>query len=318
MNEEGKREPTVTAELGEKKIGMTEQLFPEKFVKPEAGEKLKQQEELPGPKGKTDEKATEDPSYKKSNSPERDEFDFESYQDRKIKIKADGVEEEITLGELRKRHQQTRTINKRFEQLAGMQKNIDEQRRELQGVIENLKRNPAQSPYPTEKFDDNEDTAYEELKKQNEKLLKEMESFRSVVTPVARERIKSDITERLKSEGFQDADQWYDKVFNHIREVSTTDYDKALRLVNMAEANNGEGAVSLYKELKLKELMSQKSEPNAAGQIKRPPVHKVDTGEGKPSTEVIDDLQAKKEEAKKFAIKTGNWGPYLKITGYGG
>lgn len=270
-------EQTPKADAPEK--GISETLFPD--MQPKAPAEEPKLEETPSP-----------------TEPTVEEFDLEDFLAKqgiplekvKTKIKVDGVEETLSLPEYKKRVQLSEHINRAGQELGRQRRELMEMRKGTESERQPISQVPDNSDLDLNRAPSNSDPYVAQL----ERRLKNLESQTAGLNPVIYDVNRQEVAKSLKAEGYDDFLDYLPKMEAHLASVK----DPA----KLDYYDQREGAIELYKSLKLRDLMEGAKAPKSEAPKKevlerpRPPITKIDGGEQPSSLNTTDDWKTKYDQ----------------------
>lgn len=219
-------------------------------------------------------------------------------------VKVEGEEQKKTREEVLKGYQTDQYLTKKGQQIAEEKRVLEELKKEI------LEKN-AVTQQPSEP--EEEDEFYTEyiaphvtgLKSEIESLKATVSELTEVTRPTVYQTVVSQLDSELKGDGL-------------------TDFKEKLPLVEAAlqalpenqfvAMNNKEGLKSIYKDLKLKELLGQGKTVEKVDERPAPNVESIVEG-GNSTSSGTDDGLAKYQAAFKLAQETGDWTEVLEMKG---
>lgn len=249
---------------------VTERLFPEFAPKAEP-EQPKEEEPKEEPKAEV---PTETPPVEaKETEPE----DFiAANAEKKIKIKVDGKEEELTLAEMRTRVQLKEHWARTAEKIAQERKALAEERQKALEEKQRILRNASEGVETPE-------TAANDIDARIQSAVEaRLQQFMPAIAPVIYQTARQKVADELSAEGFGDFLDYVPKMSEHVAGLAD---DNLVRYYDTPE-----GAKALYFKLKLQDSRQapQPTPPKQERVEPKPPVVKVDAGAAS-STGIVDD-----------------------------
>lgn len=314
-----KKEATPTADAGaqpqdgatEGEVGTTERLFGEDFLQEETQntDKPPKKEEAPTepePEPKEPEKPPAEPEKEEQSAeppvaepPAEDlkYLDLSKYGDFKIVQTINGEKREITLKDLNRIDQTDQALTKRGQKLGEERRALAEEKRQLEEKRLLLEQNTSRRMEPVSNEDSvvSNDPIVRRIEEENRKLRNSLNSIQERIQPISVEHGRSKVAQELKAEGFEDGDQFANKIDAYLGSIDDSD----LLHAEVGRANTPQGAKDIFRMLKLKELMASKNvtppptpSPKPPLERPRPPVVKIEGG-GQASNGINDDYMTK-------------------------
>lgn len=241
---------------------------------------------------------------------------------KKVRIKVDGKEEDVTVKELRDQYQIRKHLNMQSDRVGEERRRLAEERRELMEI-----RQQQAQPLPTQDVSGGYQqtqhvpshvpsefgTLNQEVQFLKAQLNQVMEGTKPVVYQSNRQRV----SDELKGQGFEDFLDYIPKMEAHIVSVQNP------QLVNFYDTPDG--AKALYFQLKALDLKETMSAPRSVPQEvrtvipSRPPITRIDGGSQPSVANNNDDSSYRYKQSFKRASNLGDdkeaWNDVLRQKG---
>jgi len=287
---------SAEATTGEKKeesasIGTTEKLFADLMPVPE---------KLPSKKEDASKEEAKEPE--KAEKPvekteEPDTFDLDAFKEKKVKVKIDGREREVTLKDLIKGYQTDQYLTQKGQRVAEEAK-----------LIEEFKKNLKVKPQDT--MSEEEDEVAKTVKPYLSPLEKELNSLKETMAtlqptigPMVYQNNLKKVESALKEEGFDDFMVYVPKIEDHIF---------SLPIEKQVQYDNLGSFMNLYHMMKAKDLITaSKNPPTQKVDVrKEPKIVKIESESGSSGA---DDWSTQYNMAFAKAKKTGDWSEVFRL-----
>lgn len=241
--------------------------------------------------------------------PKTEVFDFDKIKGFKVKAKADGQEEEITIEEAVKRAQLKKHYDLEGQRIGQQRREIAEETRKLEELRNTIYRPPAQSESTEESIVSN-DPLVMNLRKELEQAKAEIRSIHTSLGPTIVKTERQKIGEKLVAQGFSDGMEWDKKIDQYLGEITDPIvFQNELKKINDPITERAEG---IFYMMKAREQSLPKPTPPVtpvANGYERiiPPIVKINGGTSS-STPITDESrnQANLNAAFKNYKETGD------------
>lgn len=244
----------------------TARLFPDLIGTEDSSEEV-----APEPARVAEEKAAERPRNEKGQfvsetKPEPEYLSLEDFGDKKVKVKIDGVEKEVTLRELQKGYQTDQYLTQKGQKLSEDYKRLTQLKPE--SIQTDSKATASNEAINTDDEFYREYIApyVEPYKKKVGTLEATLESFKGVLAPLAYENNLKMVDKSLKEKGHTDFLEYRSRIEEHIF---------SLPVEQQAEYDSPQGYVSIYKDLKIQDMEKKMSAPPREERPKNPDARKM-------------------------------------------
>lgn len=230
-----------------------------------------------------------------------DLIDTENYGKKKVRVKVDGVESEVTLQDLIKGYQTDQYLTKKGQK-------IGEEKRLVENIIAELglnKQAPAQTVPQQE-----EDPLLDVLKPYVDPLLNEIKSLKQTVQQLSNVTQPQVYQSNLRELDTYLKQQGHDDFMEYVPKIESFIYNMPIE--KQAEYNTPLAFAQTYLNLKIKDL--KQGAATSPPKKEKTVVHtRVESGGGAPSTNINDDRISKDNELVNAAKQSGRTADWAKV-----
>lgn len=259
------------------------------------------------------ESSEEKPEGEKKDEPVSEYLDEKDFG-KKVKVKIDGEDGEVSLEEALKGYQTAQHLTKEGQRIGNERAKLKEERSTIEKLrldVEELLKESRKGVIQPNKEEESDDPVVKEfvephikpLKEEISKLHKVIESLQTDLQPTKYQRNLQVIDGLLKKEGYEDFMSYVPKIEEFIDNIDSKE--------EMAIYDTPLGFINLFKTFKLDELKSTKG-PNPTPQPKsEKKVVVVETGRGGATNQ--DDWLARYNKVYKKALEEGTTDAWAEV-----
>jgi hypothetical protein len=234
-----------------------------------------------------------------------DLLDTDAFGNKKVKVKVDGVESEVTLKELLKSYQLEKHLTQKGQQLGERERVLKEYESKFEATLK-------QASTPKDVPEDDPlaevvDPYVKPLKQEIADLKKTVAELKGATQPLEYQSNLKKVDTYLKKSGYDDFMEYVPKIEEAILSLSVEE---------QAQADTPQAFINLYKDLKIRDL--KKGAPTRANPDERPKpkVSKIAVESGSGGNSSVDDKTAKDKSLFDKAVESGKTEDWMALLSY--
>jgi hypothetical protein len=284
--------------------GTSKVLFPdlnERFMDETYGPSTpKTPEEVTGQEAEVNEDEAADPGIKAT--PVIDEtLDPEAIGNKKVKVKVDGEEMEVTFKDLLKGFQLERHLTKKGQALGEKERTL----REWEQALTDKVTTPIQASPADDPLLEVVDPYVKPLKQEIEDLKKVVKELKGTTQPIEYQQNLRRVDSHLRKSGYDDFMQYVPEIEQAIL---------AMPIEEQVEYDNPQAFMNLYKDFKIRDL--KKPPKTTPDERPKPKVSKVHVESGEGGNSGVDDRIAKDKDLFEKARESGKTEDWMALLSF--
>lgn len=288
--------------------GTSLNLFPdlnERFMDEAYGPSTpKTPEEVTGQEAEVNEDDTADPGIKAT--PVIDEtLDPDEIGNKKVKVKVDGVETEVTFKELLKGFQLERHLTQKGQLLGEKERTLREWEQSLTSKVTT----PATASPSDDPLQEVVEPYVKPLKQEIEDLKKVVKELRGTTQPLEYQQNLKRVDNHLRKSG-------YDDFMSYVPEIEQAIL--AMPIEEQVEYDNPAAFMNLYKDFKIRDLKTPSKPKGNPDERPQPKVSKISVESGSGSDAVVDDVAVKDKTLFDKAVASGKTEDWMAVLSFRG
>jgi hypothetical protein len=234
-----------------------------------------------------------------------DLLDPDQFGSKKVKVKVDGVEMEVTFKELLKGFQLERHLTQKGQALGEKERTLREWEQTLMDKVTTpMQASPADDPLL-----EVVDPYVKPLKQEIEDLKKVVKELKGTTQPIEYQQNLKRVDSHLRKSG-------YDDFMSYVPEIEQAIL--AMPIEEQVEYDNPQAFMNLYKDFKIRDLKTAPKQRANPDERPKPKVSRIDVESGSGSDAVSDDIGVKDKALFDRAVETGKTEDWMAVLSFRG